>query len=390
MDVGGLGRGLPASAAPATLAPRKRRRQRIGWLAAVVVALLVLGALLLRSPGPRPDTAPPRAAAARVTTTPIPRIPSGLTAAPLPSSATPITPPTTEPLPAPGATAVVERRSAQQAVDALQGLRVAGRAPKTGYSRAQFGDAWTDDVAVDLGHNGCDTRNDVLRRDLAAITIRAGSHGCVVTAGTLADPYTGRVLPFSAGRATTVQIDHVVALSDAWQNGAAALSPQQRQELANDPLNLQATASAVNQAKGDGDAATWLPPEKSYRCTYVARQVAVKAKYALWVTTAERQAIWAVLTGCGATAATPTGHARTAATSRATPTPVQHPSTAPQPVSPEETATQSLPSATTADAGGTYYRSCAQARAAGAAPLHRGEPGYRAGLDGDDDGIACE
>ena len=182
---------------------------------------------------------------------------------------------------------------------------MAGRAPRTGYSRAQFGQAWTDDAAVDGGHNGCETRNDVLRRDLLKQTLRPGSNGCVVTAGTLTDPYTGRPLQFTSGKQSTVQIDHVVSLSNAWQTGATSITAAQRQNLANDPLNLQSTASAINQAKSDGDAATWLPSNKAYRCTYVARQVAVKAKYRLWVTSAERQAISTVLVTCGAKPAAP-------------------------------------------------------------------------------------
>jgi hypothetical protein len=95
-----------------------------------------------------------------------------------------------------------------------------------------------------------------------------------------------------------VQIDHVVALSDAWQKGAQKLSLATRTALANDPLNLLAVKGRLNSQKGDGDAATWLPPLKSYRCAYVARQVAVKAKYSLWVTVAEKAAIKGILDKC--------------------------------------------------------------------------------------------
>ena len=95
-----------------------------------------------------------------------------------------------------------------------------------------------------------------------------------------------------------VQIDHVVALSDAWQKGAQKLSLTSRTAFANDPLNLLAVKGRLNSQKGDGDAATWLPPLKSYRCAYVARQVAVKAKYSLWVTTAEKAAIKSILDKC--------------------------------------------------------------------------------------------
>jgi Protein of unknown function (DUF1524) len=182
----------------------------------------------------------------------------------------------------------------------LASLPVKGRAPKTGYARDQFGPAWTDDNDDELGHNGCDTRNDILRRDLAALAVKPGTHDCVVTAGTLADPYTGRTIAFVRGATSSsaVQVDHVVALSDAWQKGAQQWPARTRRDLANDPLNLLAVTGPVNRAKGDGDAATWLPPNKGYRCAYVARQVAVKARYHLWVTAAERDGIARVLSAC--------------------------------------------------------------------------------------------
>lgn len=189
--------------------------------------------------------------------------------------------------------------SARQTLAVLADLPVKGRAPKTGYSRAQFGEAWTDDVSVPGGHNGCDTRNDILKRDLQTVSFRAHSD-CVVGSGILHDVYTGKTIEFhrGAGSSAAVQIDHLVALSDAWQTGAQQLSRQDRTRLANDPLNLQAVDGPTNQAKGDGDAATWLPPNKIYRCTYVTRQVEVKARYHLWVTPAERDAIAHVLASC--------------------------------------------------------------------------------------------
>ena len=174
-------------------------------------------------------------------------------------------------------------------------LPVKGRAPKTGYSRDQFGPAWSD-----VDHNGCDTRNDMLRRDLTAVALRPGTRDCVVLSGVLADPYTAAAINFLRGNATStaVQIDHVVALSDAWQKGAQQLSPAQRLSFANDPLNLLAVDGPANQSKSDGDAATWLPPNKSYRCNYVARQISVKSSYGLWVTQAEHDAMARVLSNC--------------------------------------------------------------------------------------------
>ena len=185
--------------------------------------------------------------------------------------------------------------STMTALKAVDTLAVKGRAPKTGYARSEFGRAW-----LDVDHNGCDTRNDILRRDMVGITFKAGSATCLVSFGKLIDPYSGATMNFVRGVKTSalVQIDHVVALSNAWQTGAFKLSLQTRIAFANDPLNLLAVNGSLNEQKGDGDAATWLPPLKSYRCSYVARQVAVKKKYGLWVTPAEKEAIVRILNTC--------------------------------------------------------------------------------------------
>ena len=181
------------------------------------------------------------------------------------------------------------------AVTTLATLTIKGRAPRSGYERDLFGQAWAD-----VDRNGCDTRNDILRRDLTRTTLKPGTRGCVVLKGTLNDPYTGTVIAFVRGQGTSnaVQIDHVVALSDAWQKGAQRWSTARRTAFANDPLNLLAVDGPTNQRKGDGDAATWLPPRKAFRCAYVARQIAVKQRYALTVTLAERDAMVRVLTAC--------------------------------------------------------------------------------------------
>jgi hypothetical protein len=177
----------------------------------------------------------------------------------------------------------------------LETLAVKGRAPKTGYTRAQFGPAWAD-----VDRNGCDTRNDILKRDLTSITYRAKTRNCVVESGTLVDRYSGETINFVKGNISSmeVQIDHVVALSNAWQTGAFRLTADQRRALSNDPLNLFAVKGRLNSQKGDGDAATWLPPLKSFRCSYVAQQIAVKAKYSLWVTAPEKAAIVSILAKC--------------------------------------------------------------------------------------------
>ncbi|MCA9333188.1 HNH endonuclease [Candidatus Saccharibacteria bacterium] len=177
------------------------------------------------------------------------------------------------------------------AIDELDKLQVKGRAPKTGYSRSEFGDGWAE-------IQGCDMRNIILSRSLSEVEI--GSDGCVVLNGKLIDPYTAKVINFKRGvdSSADIQIDHVVALSDAWQKGAQNLSFETRIQLANDPLELLAVDGPANQQKGDSDAASWLPPNKSYRCQYVARQIAVKVKYSLWVTEAEKSAMKRVLNSC--------------------------------------------------------------------------------------------
>ena len=192
-----------------------------------------------------------------------------------------------------GTSAVATAAEPPRATEVLATLAVKGRTPKTGYAREHFGASW-----VDVDRNGCDTRDDILNRDLRDKQWRPGTRRCVVVAGRLDDPYTGEPLVFVKTHADAVQIDHVVALSDAWQKGAAAWGASRRRAFANDRLNLLAVDGPTNSRKGDGDTATWLPPAKSYRCRYVARQVAVKARWDLWVTLAEHDAMARVLAGC--------------------------------------------------------------------------------------------
>lgn len=196
-----------------------------------------------------------------------------------------------EPTPAFQTSNVSQDAQTELASAALEELEVKGRAPKTGYSREQFGGGWAD-----LG--GCDVRNLILQRDLKPISV--SQDGCDVVKGELRDPYTAQEISFVRGRFTSddIQIDHVVALSDAWQKGAQQMSQADRLRFANDALNLLAVDGSANIKKGDGDSATWLPPNKSYRCQYVARQVAVKKKYNLWVTKAEKDAMKRILRAC--------------------------------------------------------------------------------------------
>jgi hypothetical protein len=266
------------------------------------------------------------------------------------------------------------------AVRTLATLLVKGRAPRTGYERDRFGQAWAD-----VDRNGCDTRNDILRRDLTAYVVERGTHGCLVLRGTLAEPYTGRRIAFVRGPGTSsqVQIDHVVALSDAWQKGAQQWDAGRRRAFANDPLNLLAVDGPTNLRKGDGDAATWLPPRKAYRCSYVARQVSVKHRYGLWVTAAERDAMARVLESCPGRGLVAEGRIALGGGS------VQ---AAPQPT-PSPVAPASLPSAPAAPVGGTDPRfdTCRAANAAGYGPYRRGaDPEYDWYQDRDHDGRVCE
>ena len=181
--------------------------------------------------------------------------------------------------------------SIEDSITLLNTLEVKGRAPKTGYSRAQF-PHWSD-----LDRNGCDSRNEILKRDLTQIVFKVGTKDCKVLSGVLQDPFSNKLLTFTTAK-SVVDIDHLVALSNAWQTGAAYFDKNIRTQIANDPINLLAVDAKLNRQKGDGDAATWLPPNKSFRCEYVSRQVAVKAKYSLWVTDAEKAAIVRVLSNC--------------------------------------------------------------------------------------------
>jgi hypothetical protein len=179
----------------------------------------------------------------------------------------------------------------ERATVIIETLAVKGRAAKTGYDRSSFSH-WRDP-----DRNGCDARNDILRRDLTNLLIKSDSNGCKVLGGVLADPYSGKNIDFVFG-ASLIDIDHVVALSNAWQTGAFQFTSEIRLQFANDPLNLLAVSASLNRQKGDGDAATWLPPTKSYRCQYVARQIAVKKKYGLWITKPEKVAMSTLLAKC--------------------------------------------------------------------------------------------
>jgi hypothetical protein len=253
------------------------------------------------------------------------------------------------------------------ALAALETVPVKGRAPMTGYDRAAFGPEW-----FDADGNGCDTRNDILGRYLRHRSYERGTHGCVVTAGVLRDRYTGAGIAFTRGDGDDVDIDHVVSLGNAWATGAFSWPIRKRAAFANDPVNLLPADAGANRQKGDADAATWLPPNDGFRCRYIARQVAVKAKYGLWVTNAERAAIERVLGACP--------RQRLPEDSGA---PTRLPGGMSAPPSPPD-------SGSAQGRGSVSFENCDAARAAGAAPVRRGDPGYGPHLDRDGDGSGCE
>ncbi|MFZ0161340.1 MAG: HNH endonuclease family protein, partial [Kineosporiaceae bacterium] len=183
--------------------------------------------------------------------------------------------------PAPSVSAPAAAAPASTAVEALRSIEIGPLDPAAGYSRLLFGSGW-----LDPDGNGCDARNDILRRDLTGVVLRPRTNGCIVERGTLRDPYTGAEFAFERGPDTSgqVQIDHVVSLANAWRTGAQAWSVPRRVAFANDPLELLAVLKQTNADKDGADAASWLPPRPELRCSFVARQVAVKARYRLRMT----------------------------------------------------------------------------------------------------------
>ena len=202
----------------------------------------------------------------------------------------------------------------------------------------------------------------MLVRDLVA---KVHVDGCQIESGKLNDPYTAARITYVRDGASEIDIDHVVALGDAWQKGAQQWSYARRVTFANDPLNLLSVDASANRQKSDGDAATWLPPNKRFRCRYVSRQVAVKTKYKAWVTRAEREAIARVLTTCPGQELPKSGRVRV----------------------------RVIPIHTEPNRGGEAetFENCDAVRAAGLAPLVRGDGTYgrNTHLDRDADGVAC-
>lgn len=180
----------------------------------------------------------------------------------------------------------------------LKQLQVRGWDRTSDFQRYQFGEAWSDDVNVEFGHNGCNTRDDILRRDLKNLVVRPFT--CFAQSGTLVDPYTATTIAFTRGpqSSNSIEIDHVVSLADAWYKGARAWDPQRRLDFANDPRNLLAVSPQANFDKAFRDAASWLPPNQAFRCDFVARQIDVKTAYGLWLSAKEKKAMADLLARC--------------------------------------------------------------------------------------------
>lgn len=254
---------------------------------------------------------------------------------------------------------------------ALESLVVKGKGPKTGYDRDSFGPAW-----FDVDGNNCNTRDDMLKRDLQE---RQMEGSCRVIAGMLfPDPYTGSPIRYVRGR-SLVDIDHVVALGQAWESGAAQWLFPQRVRFANDPLNLLAVSASANRQKSDREAAAWLPANRGFRCAYIARQIAVKVKYRLSITQPEKEAMQRVLASCPNEQLPDGQDAVSAPTRPGAPViaPTERPSTPP--------ATSS---------GIRRYANCTEAKRAGVTPIMRSVSpelyNLNTHMDRDKDGVACE
>jgi len=170
-------------------------------------------------------------------------------------------------------------------VDVLAGMaQIPRRTRAFDYRRVAYGDSWTDDNPAPGGHNGCDTRNDILDRDLVEKTY-VSIKRCpnAVASGTLHDPYTNATVAFVRGAqvGAAVQIDHIVPLALAWDLGARNWPDDMRLRFANDPANLLAVDGPANQDKGDAEPATWMPPNTAFRCQYAMQFTAVLRGYAL-------------------------------------------------------------------------------------------------------------
>lgn len=197
----------------------------------------------------------------------------------------------------------------RQVLAALDQVRVvADRPEEPGYDRecgtdagCVFGPDWSDETDAAMGHDDCDTRNNVLAEQLVDVTYREGTHECVVLSGVLADPYTGERIEFSKERATEVGIDHIYPLARAWDMGAADWPLSKRMRFANDPVhNLIAVSGSANSSKGDRGPGEWMPINRGYACTYAARYLEAANTYELPITENDQAALQSAARTCPA------------------------------------------------------------------------------------------
>lgn len=167
----------------------------------------------------------------------------------------------------------------------LDGLTVRAESAPGPYDRDLF-PHWT---SVD----GCTTRETVLQRDGDGVEV--GSD-CYPTSGTWYSEYDGETRTSPAD----LHIDHVVALSEAWDSGAGEWTTDRREDFANDLTGPQliAVTAEVNISKSDHDPAEWVPPLASKRCAYAKMWIHTKARWDLSVDSAEKSALQPLLDTC--------------------------------------------------------------------------------------------
>jgi hypothetical protein len=198
--------------------------------------------------------------------------------------------------------ALADVPTVQPGADVLAGIVVLPlRAHRYDYRRPAFGDAWDDNNDAPLGHNGCDTRDDILNRDLVDKTY-VWIKRCpdAVATGTLHDPYTNATIAFQRGAKVgeSVQIDHIVPLAYAWDMGAYGWPDPERLRFANDPANLLAVDGQANQDKGDLPPGQWMPPNKAFACQYGMQFITVLRGYQLPVDQASSDVLRAAAATC--------------------------------------------------------------------------------------------
>ncbi|WP_062076969.1 GmrSD restriction endonuclease domain-containing protein [Demequina globuliformis] len=347
---------------------------KVGATMGVLVLFIAIGSAGSSEEQPSAAAEPtptPTATAPSATPSPSPSL--SATATPSPTASA-LSTPTPAPTPTPSPSQTLTDGTAAAALVALEVKAEQAQSP---YEREAFGDGW-----VDVDRNGCDTRNDML---ILRLYERDMSGSCTVTSGRLTDPFTGTSIWFERGGASEVDIDHLVALSAAWVTGASEWDYATRVAFANDPLNLEPVDAGENRSKGDDDASEWLPPHRDFHCQYVARQIAIKGKYGLWVTPAESSAMERVLGACPDEPLPAAGEVIALDIEEPAPAAPPEPEPEPEP-KPKKTA----------DAGETSedidqnYGACYKLPA-GKGPYVKGvDPEYAFYQDRDGDGVVCE